>query len=228
MPALLCSAMEDNTVPAFGIDFQRHLGRLDQGHIMVDMPDWCVERYRIVVFGHHVAYHALHVGMIVIGLVISELPYHETAQFAEHSAQFELIEYALYLIDRLGHILYKEYRVGLDDIVGCADKFGEHGYIAAIERARGKPGAVVGMAVEDVHRPLALQDIEECRDVGVVGAALYAGAHQRMYARYAFCRHKCMKRRYVAEAGHPLWVVGQRQLVEAIEDMHHAVAAAAA
>ena len=147
--------MVDDAVGARGADLEGHFGRFDERYVVEDVANRGVEGDGIFVAGDHVANHLFHSVIAFVGLVVGELSHDKSAEFREHSAEFKLIEYALYFIYRLGDVFDEEYGAGLYHVVGCVDEFGEDGKVAADEFARGDAAAVEVVRGEGIDGSLA-------------------------------------------------------------------------
>lgn len=97
---------------------------------MVDVPYGSVEGDREAVAVDGIAQHGFHVGIIGIRLVVGELPYYQTAYFAEQTAQAELIENAFDFVYRFGDVFDKQDCVGFEDVVRRIDKLGKYGKVS--------------------------------------------------------------------------------------------------
>lgn len=153
---------------------------------MEDVTYRGVEGDGIFVAGDHIADHLFHGLVAFVGLVVGELADDESAEFREHSAELQLIEYALYFIYWLGDVFDEEYGAGLYHVVGCVDEFGEDGEVAADERACFDAAAVEFVRWEGVDGSLAAEDGEKRGVVGVAVAEAYVFGHRAVDAGDTF------------------------------------------
>lgn len=203
-------------------------GGLDDGDVVVDVADGGVEGDGVAVGGNHVGYHLLHGVVAVVGAVAGELAHDEAGKTRQHAAEAQLIHDALYLVDGFFDVLDEEDGAGTDYVVGRVDEFGYHGQIAAQQSARGCAGAVERVGIPGVDGLIAAQDGHLRGVVLVVGAEGKVLAHVAVHAGDIARGQQGVERGDVGEADKPLGVVAQRQLGEAVEQMHGAVAAAGA
>lgn len=220
--------MKDYGVSAAGTYLEGNVGGFNQGYIMVDMTDGGVEGHGIAVSGGHVAYHVVHIFVAVAGLVFGKLAYNQTAELGEDAVEFELIEYALDLIYRLGYVLDKEDGAWLEHVVGGVDKVGQNGYVAADKFALGNALAVVFVGGEGIGWTFAAEYAEEVGGIGVAGAEHYLAGHGRVDTGDTLRRHQGMEGGDITESYNPFGVGFEVEPAEAVHNMHYAVAAAGA
>ena len=74
---------------------------------MADVAEGQTVGHGVGISGGDAGYHVLHRLVVAVGRIVGESAYDESAQGAEHSAEAEIVEYALHLVDRFGDVLYE-------------------------------------------------------------------------------------------------------------------------
>lgn len=141
--------------------------------------------------------------------------------------QLKLIHHAFYLVDRFRDILYEQDCPGLEHVEGSSDQSVENGHVASEKRSCRLSRAVQRMWGYFKSLRFSLKDAEEGLRVGVIPrVGGYVSGHGAVDRGNAVAAHQRVERRDVAEPYYPFGIFAQRELVEALQKMHRAIASA--
>ena len=115
------------------------------------------------VASEQVVQHVVHVGVAILGLIVSEAAHDDATHMTEHALEPQLGEHASHARNALAHVFKEEYDVAIVDVVTveevpllrAREVDAEHRHVAAQQDALSRAQLVVGMCRHVIGGQLA-------------------------------------------------------------------------